>query len=441
MRLAQTFRQKRNALVTAGFGQNMLLTVVNTFLLVYLIEYAGISLQGMAVVTAIMTAGKVFDAVNDPLMGGLIDITHTRWGKMRPYILFSALPVALCSTALFALPDWPEVWRLVFFGVAYVLWDVAYTLCDVPFWGLIGSAFEEKGERTRVISLVRAFGGIALGLATLGMPWLARFFSFAPQATASGWSLAAAIIFFLGMALYLLAFRVPEKSGTSSSREVSFAQLFRLLFKNRPLLLVLLGSTLGFGRQMIQVGGAVFAVIAYRDEAMFTLIGGAIIAGVVLSSFLAPLLFKWWDGRRLMIVSSFISAALYLAMYLAGYENTALFMLLIFLTGLMLGFFGVLQTTMIADAVDDIERKSGVRNDGISFSTLTFVSKIMGAIAILTFGFFVVYARYEKGVTVTPRMQHIVFSAITLLPAASCLVSAIPFFFYRLSSHPARLSD
>jgi uncharacterized membrane protein len=87
---------------------------------------------------------------------------------------------------------------------------------------------------------------------------------------------------------------------------------------------------------------------------------------------------------------------------------------------------------VLLNAVDDIERRTGVRNDGISFSTLTFVSKTMAALAVLVFGIFIVLAGYEAGVTVTPEMQWTVFVSLTLVPAASCLVSAIPFVFYRL---------
>ena len=119
-------------------------------------------------------------------------------------------------------------------------------------------------------------------------------------------------------------------------------------------------------------------------------------------------------------------------MYVAGFENLAVILVFIFLTGLTLGIFLVVQATMIADSVDDVERRLGVRNDGISFATLTFVSKIMNALAVLVFGVFIVIAGYENGVAITATMQNTVFAAITLVPAVSCLLSAIPFYFYRL---------
>jgi sugar (glycoside-pentoside-hexuronide) transporter len=433
-------RTQSVAIVTAGFGQNIVLTTVTTFILVYLIQFAHISTRGIAVVTAIITAAKIIDAVSDPLVGSIIDRTRTRWGKLRPFVLFSAAPVAILTTLLFSVPDTTESSKLVFFGVAYLLWGIAYSACDVPLWGLIGSAFGESAARNRVVSNVRAFGAIALGLATLGMPWFALALSFSPQTTAEGWSRAVLISTVVGMALYLLAFFfVREKEIAEEHARLSVRQLFGTLFSNTPLILVLLGSVLGFGRLMVQAGGAVFVIIAYRNEGYFTLIGGAVIAGLVLASFTTPLLLKRTTGRSLAIWSSVAGAALYLCLYLVGFSNLLAVVVFIFLSGLTLGVFLVVQATLIADAVDDVEKRTGLRNDGISFATLTFVSKIMSAVAVLVFGLFIVLAGYHDGVHITAAMQQTVWVGLTVVPAISCLLSAVPFLFYRLGGPRAQV--
>jgi len=421
------------ALVAAGFGQNVILTTVTTFILVYLVEYVKISTAGIAVVTTIITVAKFLDAIADPLMGSIIDTTRTRWGKLRPFVLFSAAPVAVLTGLLFTVPHLPEAGQLVFFGIVYFLWGFAYTVCDVPFWGLIGSAFPDPRMRTRVISNVRAFGAISLGLATLGLPYLAAALSFG-KTDAAGWSRAVFLIAVMGMGLYLLAFFLTRERITEARTRLTIRQLFGTLFRNTPLLIVLIGSVIGFGRQIVQAGGALFAVIAYGDPLYFTYIGAAIIAGVVIASFLTPLVLRRFSARNLMIVSSFAGAALYLALWAVGFASLIGMIVFIFLTGLTLGIFLVVQTTLIADAVDDVERRTGVRNDGISFATLTFSSKIMGSLAVLVFGAFVVLAGYDATATVTPSMQNIVFLSITVVPAISCVLSAIPFFFYRLKS-------
>ena len=419
------------ALVAAGFGQNVILTTVTTFILLYLLQYVHMSTAGIAVVTTIITVAKFLDAIADPLMGSLIDMTRTRWGKLRPFVLFSAVPVAL-----FTVPDIAESGQLVFFGVVYLLWGFSYTVCDVPFWALIGSAFPDPAMRTRVISNVRAFGAISLGLATLGLPYLAAAFSFGPT-DAAGWSRAVFLIAIVGMGLYLLAFFFTRERMTEAKTRLSVRQLFGTLFRNTPLLLVLIGSIIGFGRNIVQAGGAVFAVIAYGDPLYFTYIGAAIIAGVVIAAFLTPLLLRRFTAKRIMIISSFVGAALYLALWVVGFASLIGMIVFIFLTGLTLGIFLVVQTTLIADAVDDVERRTGVRNDGISFATLTFSAKIMGALAVLVFGAFVVLAGYQDGVKITPQLQNTVFFSITIIPAISCLLSAIPFFFYRLGAPKA----
>jgi GPH family glycoside/pentoside/hexuronide:cation symporter len=427
-------RRQHVSVVVAGFGQNFILTTVTTFILVYLLQYAHISVAGMAVVTGILAATKIFDAVSDPIMGSIVDKTRTRWGKMRPFILFSAFPVALLTTLLFSVPNVSETGKLVFFGIVFFVWGISYTACDVPYWGLIGSAFPDPAERTGVISQVRAYGGISLGLATLGMPWLAQLMSGGTTTTAMGWSLAVGICAFVGMALYLMAFvNTRERPRPDTGEALTLKVLFTTLGRNTPLLLVLLGSVLGFGRYLVQAGGAVFVIIAYGDEKTFTLVGAAIILGLVLASFGTPLLMKRLSSKQLMISSTLAATVLYVAMYVAGFANIGAVLVFIFLTGLTLGIFGVVQTTMIADAVDDVERRTGVRNDGISFSTLTFVAKIMNALAVLVFGSFVVLAGYQAGVVITHTMQQLVWAAITLVPAISCLVSVVPFFFYRLS--------
>ncbi|HET8927823.1 MAG TPA: MFS transporter [Microbacterium sp.] len=143
-------------------------------------------------------------------------------------------------------------------------------------------------------------------------------------------------------------------------------------------------------------------------------------------------------GRRTqhisLVVAGFGQNLVLTTMYFAGFANILVLLVFIFLTGLTLGIFLVVQATMIADAVDDVQRRTGMRNDGISFSSLTFVSKIMNALAVLVFGVFIVIAGYEAGVTVTPELQWTVYASLALVPAVSCLVSAVPFLFYRLRS-------
>lgn len=425
-------RKQHVAIVTAAFGQNAIQTLVTTFIITYLLEYAHFSTAAIGVVGIIITVAKVLDAVSDPVMGSVIDMTQTRWGKLRPYILFSALPVAVLTGAMFSVPHGSPTLQLVFFGVVYVLWGFVYTVCDVPLWALIGSAFVDPLVRTRVVGDVRAFGSVSLGLVTLLTLPLVGLVSFGPKITTTGWSIAVFAIAIVGMGLYLLAFFFGRERVTEARTKLTFRQLFGALFHNKPLLLVLVGSVLGFGRNIVQTGGAVLVVVWYHNAGDFTLIGGALIIGLILAAFLTPLLIRLISAKNAAISSTLIAAVIYVANYFAGYSNLIVLMVFVFLAGISSGIYLVLQPTLIADAVDDVEKRTGVRNDGISFATLTFSSKVIVALASGVFALFVVIAGYEAGVKVTPTMENILFMSITLVPAVSCVLCVIPLWFYRL---------
>ena len=430
-------RAQTVAIVAAGAGQNIIYTVVTTFMLLFLLQYADFTPGQLAIATTVIAVTRIVDAIGDPVVGSLIDMTRTRWGKLRPFVLFSAVPVAILTALLFTVPSG----AVVYFAVVYVIWGFAYTFCDVPLWGLIGSAFPEPDRRNRVVGFVRAFGAISLGLATLGLTPLANLLSFGPETTSAGWSRSVALVAIIGMGLYLLAFfRVRERESAAAKKRLGIRELFGALFRNIPLMIILLGSILGFGRFIVQAGGAVFAVIAYDDEGLFTLLGAAIIGGLVAASFISPLLMRRWSSRTLAIACGIGGAIVSVLMYLFGFSNIVSVMVFMALTGAFIGLFNVLQPTMIADAVDEAEEKTGVRNDGISFATLTFTAKVMSAFAVLVFGLVVAAAGYENGVAVTPDMQNTIWVGFTIVPAISCLASAVVFWFYRLDRSAKKVS-
>jgi sugar (glycoside-pentoside-hexuronide) transporter len=426
-------RTQTVSIVAAGAGQNIIYTVVTTFMLLFLLQYADFTPGQIAIATTVIAVTRIVDAIGDPIVGSLIDMTSTRWGKLRPFVLYSAVPVAVLTILLFTVPEG----AVLYFAVVYVIWGFAYTFCDVPLWGLIGSAFPDPDRRNRVVGSVRAFGAITLGLATLGLTPLAHALSFSDDTTAAGWFRAVALVTAIGMGVYLLAFfNVRERSTAAARTPLGFRQLFGALFRNGPLLLILLGSVLGFGRFIVQAGGAVFAVIAYDDEGLFTLLGAGIIGGLVLASFGAPLLMRRWSSRTLAIACGVGGALVSVLMFAFGFANIVSVLVFMALTGLFIGLFNVLQPTMIADAVDAAEERTGVRNDGISFATLTFTAKVMSALATLVFGLVVAASGYENGVDVTPVMQNTIWVGFTIVPAVSCLLSAVVFGFYRLDRRP-----
>ncbi|MEJ5274088.1 MAG: MFS transporter, partial [Spirochaetota bacterium] len=179
--------------------------------------------------------------------------------------------------------------------------------------------------------------------------------------------------------------------------------------------------------------GAVVASIVFGDEKIFTILGGALILSLIFSNLLTPFVLKFVTKKQLMIYSNILSALFYIIMFFVGYSNFILFLIFIFISGFFSGFFIVVLTAMIADSVDYYEYKTDTRNDGISFAGLTFISKLMGALATMAFGAVIVAIGYSSNSPITPKIKDGVFFSVTLLPAISCIIGTIPLIFYPLT--------
>lgn len=434
--------RERVGFSAAGFGQNLVLNFVTLYLLVYLVEGVGLSSAGIATATLILTLAKVWDAVADLIIGVTIDRTRTRWGRFRPWIVGTAVPIAVLAALIFAVPDAPEPVQLAWFAVTFLVFATTYTLSDVPYWALTSVITTDDRSRTTLISWARTAGALALAGVTLGGIPLVRALSGGPDATPAGWLAAAALMGVVGMGLFTGAFFFTREKVVPTGTPPRVADTVAAMARNHALLLILASGALGFGRFVLQVGGALVALIVFGDEGLFVVLGAALIVAMMLATLATPLLLRHMTRRTLMIASSLAAAVVYLLMWLVGYTNFAVAVALIFVSGLLLGVFMVTQTAMIGDAADDGELRTGVRTDGVCFAGLTFLTKLDGALATVVFGAVVAAVGYTKGIDVTPAMRDGVWAVTTLVPAVSVLLSLLPFLRYRVPERDmARLLD
>ncbi len=425
-------RRDRLGFSVAGFGQNLVYNFVSIYMLVYLVEGVGLSRAGIVTATAILTAAKVYDAVVDLAIGITVDRTRSRWGRYRPYILVTALPVALLTVVLFSVPALPETQQLVWLGIGFLAFATAYTFGDVPYWAMTSAVPPDAANRTSLIAWARTAGALALAVVTLAGAPLARALSFGPVTTAAGYSRTAAVVGLVGMALFTLAFFTTRERVLPVTEPRPVVENLRSIGRNRALFLLLASGTLGFGRFVFQVGGALLALVVFGDETLFTLLGAALIVAMILATLATPALLRRTTRLRLMIGSTLATAVVYVAMWLVGTDNLMAVTAMVFLSGLLLGVFMVTQTAMIGDAADDGELRTGERDEGACFAALTFVSAVGGALATFAFGTVVAAVGYTKGVAVTSEMKAGVWAVATLLPAASVLLSLLPLIAYRV---------
>jgi len=201
----------------SGFGQNMIIGIVNSFILYF---YTDIFLIPAGAVTLLMFVARVFDALNDPIMGSIVDKTRTKWGKLRPYLFATIIPLALITSLLFYAPDISDNGKIVYAYITYISFGVIYTICDVPFWGLASAMTPNPKERIRFISFSRLFHSIGGALPIAIIPlfvWLAH------DNLKKGYLWAGLFVGITGAALFSLAFfgtkercNLDEKKPTSN---------------------------------------------------------------------------------------------------------------------------------------------------------------------------------------------------------------------------------
>ena len=151
----------------AGFGQNLICTVIGSYLTVFMTDAIGFSALAVAF---LMLFARIFDAANDPIMGSIVDRTRTKWGKCRPYLAWMPIPIAIMTIVCF-LPVYPNNWGgFAAISVIYVLWSVVYTVADVPYWGLSTAMSNDTYRRGNLLTIARLFCTAGAGIVTVFTP-------------------------------------------------------------------------------------------------------------------------------------------------------------------------------------------------------------------------------------------------------------------------------
>ncbi len=466
--------KERVCFTIGAFGRSGIYTLMSMFTLVFFQNGAGLTLkQG----TTIILIGRIFDALNDPLMGMIVDRTKSKWGKMRPYLLFAPVPIAICTILLFSAPfehgsQAAFIWALV----TYILWGVSFTIQDVPFWGLSSVITPLENERTSFLSTARlgsTFGGI---LPALLVPILYQ----SNMGYSKGFFLSAVIFALLGCGLSILIFFVSKERVPKTDHTPSFKETFSVLGKDKLLIIVIFASVLGstmvtanqcadyIGNYLIIQNYTDFSKI-FADAAQTTLINGvdaaaaydfaiprgtivttltvAIGVGMVPAMAIFPLLRKKLSLKQIYIGSALFGLIVHALCYVVlGRDvtniNIILLWVFLFLMGLPLGIYNVITYALIADAVDYLEWKTGERQEGVCFSFQTFLSKVNAAVATFVFGQILDRTDFravnKELVDVAGRQifyqqstdtQKMLLALVTIVPAVGFLLTIIPMFF------------
>lgn len=375
----QTARKERIAYCLFFLGQNILwgyAGYVETFL-----TDIGIS---AATAAAILLLPKLWDAVNDVLFGYLMDrYTFPNQQKFLPWVRIGTSAIGITTVALFAIPPaMSQASKVFWFLIAYILFDVSYTILDAPAYALTTVMTSDVEERTTIIAGGKLWAMVGGVIATLLVPILRPIL---------GWFAACVVFVAVSIVLMIPVIRnVQERNTVSSASDNSpgIREMLRYLRSNRYLFVVLAAMLL-LGLASLEQKMAIYTGrICLGQENMATLVAGGAALSVITVSAVVPKLARKWDKFHVLCTGLLFAIVMDVIAWFLGYDILAVALIMTMLKCSGLGFWSVVIYMLIADTVEYGTYRTGIRAAGISFSLQTFVAKLknglMGTVVLLS---------------------------------------------------------
>ena len=420
-------------------GQNIFYNVVTTFMATYLMMN-GIDLGKIAVVTLIV---KIWDAVNDPLFGIIFDKIKFKNGqKFLPWLRLSVGLIPITTVLLFIIPSgMAQSGKLIWFMIAYLLWDSSYTVCDVPIYSMVTTMTDNINERNTLMSLGRLFSGAGMGLSGMLCTLLVS------EKVGLSFSPTVILLSVLGLLFMIpLCFVGKERNyhGELEDEAFSIKRMLMYLVRNKYLLIYYLGYLFANG---LMTGNALSLFVSYYlfGSANFNIILGILstVPSIVVA-LLIPVVSQKFDKFKLFFICNTVAAVLGLVMYFIGWQNKLLFIVLMIIRCLFTSVTGTLGFMFTPDCAEYGQYKTGVDAKGITFSIQTFTTKIAAAVAsslgLAILGFFD-WTKIEAESFADIEKLNIVQSATALnglwityilVPSIGLVITSFIYLFYRL---------
>ena len=302
-------------------GRDMMYTLVTSYLYSFVLFTRQLTAAQLSAIAAIMVAARVFDALNDPIMGNIIERTRGKWGKFKPWLAIGIVTTSLVIYAAFntRLQGWNFVW---FFGLIYFLYSITYTMHDIAFWGMVPALSSDANTRNQFTSRATLFAGIGGMTAAAFIPMLTAGDQAIGGNAVTAYGIVALVIAILGPAfLAITIFGTKEQRDYNADPvpPVSFKKIWTTITGNDQLLwiaLIFLIQQIGNGIVMAGVGQTYIYVEYGYEGGFFTLFQ---MLGMMVTAFLMifyPAISRKTPRKKLMHLLMIISVVGYAVMLL-----------------------------------------------------------------------------------------------------------------------------
>ena len=414
------------------FGQNLIYNIVATGLYFYFQNV--ICLPAMAL-GWIMTIARIWDAINDPMMGTIVDKTKSKWGKCRPYLIIFPAIIGLVTILTFINGNYAtasstsqKVLIVAWAAISYIAWGMCFTVCDIPLWGITSLMTEDESDRSKILGLARMVAGIGgIGVLVvqiaqaLGSAFVSKidknavdYDTLVQKANQKGFIVTVIIMTVIASVLFEFAGLFTREKVEKSEKSYTFKENFQIMFRNKPFRQILISGILRSPIQLLMIvamtlvtyyyaNGNIMNILATDASGKITglnvkiLVGlGCVAIGLFAGQFIAmgvtPLIIKKVEKKTLYniysIAGAFPFALIFVFYKVSGGDLTSTFWSIIvgicmLVASAAFGGINVLQSVMIADCVDYEEYHNGVRTDGVFFSGQSFITKLAAGISTI----------------------------------------------------------
>lgn len=434
--------------IAYGFGDLASVLYWQTFMLYLTYFYTDVFFIPAAAAASMFLISRVWDGVNDPMMGMIADRTKTRWGKFRPYLLWLCVPFALMGVLTFTVPDFGQTGRLIWAYVTFIGLMMLYTAINIPYTALFGVMSSDSKERTTLCSIKFIFAfaaGIIVSATLLPMTkMLGR------GNDARGWQLTFVVYGIAAIIFFLITFKnTRERVQPPKTQKSSVRRDIIELITNGPWLILLLTTitfilfvavrsnvTAHYFKYVIGAQEVTLPFMETRTYSFETLVSAFNTIGQI-SSLIGVLLVNWFAkviGKKKAFVIIFIIAVVSTAgFYFLSAEQLALIFILQIIGSMTGGPLSVLLWAMYADTADYGEWKRGRRTTGLIFSASTMSQKFGWAFGAYIPLVLMSQVGYEANQVQSQESLKVLILLFSLIPAGLGVISILLSLIYPLS--------